>query len=120
LQNKANMENQELNNKSQLKKGVLELCILSIIEGEEVYPSDIIENLKSADLIIPEGTLYPILTRLKNAEYVNYRWVESNEGPPRKYFSLTEKGEQYRGQLEQSWQELKQSVNTILISNKTI
>ncbi len=74
-----------------MRKGVLEFCILSIIRQSEVYPSEIIEQMKNAGLSILEGTLYPLLTRLKNAELLSYRWEESVSGPPRKYFSLTEK-----------------------------
>jgi PadR family transcriptional regulator, regulatory protein PadR len=108
------METQE-NNRSQLKKGVLELCVLSIIQtGEEAYPSDMLEQMRKADLQIPEGTLYPILTRLKNAGYLNYRWVESTEGPPRKYFNLTPEGETYRNQLQLGWIALAKSVNQII------
>jgi PadR family transcriptional regulator, regulatory protein PadR len=108
------MENQD-NIKSQLKKGVLELCILSAIQtGEEAYPSDMLELMRKADLVIPEGTLYPILTRLKNAGYLNYRWVESTEGPPRKYFSLSAQGEAYRNLLQLGWIELANSVNQII------
>lgn len=81
------------NTQSQMRKGVLEFCILSIIKRAEAYPSDIIEEMKKANLNILEGTLYPLLTRLKNADLLSYRWVESLAGPPRKYFSLTEKRE---------------------------
>ena len=80
------------NTASQMRKGVLEFCILSVIKQGEAYPSDIIDKMKAANLNIFEGTLYPLLTRLKNAEFLTYRWIESNSGPPRKYFSLTEKG----------------------------
>ena len=83
------------NTASQMRKGVLEFCSLSIIKLGEAYPSDIIDMMKSANLNILEGTLYPLLTRLKNAEFLTYRWVESNSGPPRKYFSLTEKGAKF-------------------------
>jgi PadR family transcriptional regulator PadR len=81
------------NTQSQMRKGILEFCILSIIRRGEAYPSDIVEEMKTAGLHILEGTLYPLLTRLKNSEMLTYRWVESNSGPPRKYFLLTEKGE---------------------------
>jgi PadR family transcriptional regulator, regulatory protein PadR len=108
------METQE-NIKSQLKKGVLELCILTVIQnGEEAYPSDMLEQLRNAEMHIPEGTLYPILTRLKNAGYLNYRWVESTEGPPRKYFTLTEQGESYCNLLQIGWLDLSKSVNLII------
>jgi PadR family transcriptional regulator, regulatory protein PadR len=101
------------NTQSQMRKGILEFCILSIIRRGEAYPSDIVEEMKAANLYILEGTLYPLLTRLKNAEMLTYRWVESNSGPPRKYFSLTEKGEAFYNELEQTWKELADAVNTL-------
>lgn len=101
------------NTQSQMRKGVLEFCILSIIRQGEAYPSDIIEKMKEAKLDIFEGTLYPLLTRLKNAGLLSYRWVESNFGPPRKYFSMTEKGEAFYGQLEETWNELADAVNQL-------
>lgn len=101
------------NTASQMRKGVLEFCILSIIKLGEAYPSDIIDIMKSANLHILEGTLYPLLTRLKNAEFLTYRWVESNSGPPRKYFSLTEKGAKFYDELEATWLELASAVDTI-------
>jgi len=101
------------NTQSQMRKGVLEFCILSIIRQGEVYPSDIIEKMKTAKLDILEGTLYPLLTRLKNANLLSYRWVESNSGPPRKYFSMTENGEAFYRQLEETWNELAGAVNQL-------
>lgn len=101
------------NTSSQMRKGVLEFCILSIIRKSEVYPSDIIDRMKAAGLSILEGTLYPLLTRLKNAELLSYRWEESMSGPPRKYFSLTEKGEAFYLELQQTWQQLADAVNEL-------
>ena len=101
------------NTASQMRKGVLEFCILSIIKQGEAYPSDIIERMKSANLNILEGTLYPLLTRLKNAEFLTYRWTESNSGPPRKYFSLTEKGAAFYKELESTWNELANAVKEL-------
>ena len=101
------------NTASQMRKGVLEFCILSIIKQGEAYPSDIIERMKSANLNILEGTLYPLLTRLKNAEFLTYRWIESNSGPPRKYFSLTEKGAAFYKELESTWNELANAVKEL-------
>jgi PadR family transcriptional regulator PadR len=101
------------NTQSQMRKGILEFCILSIIRRGEAYPSDIVEEMKAANLQILEGTLYPLLTRLKNADMLTYRWVESNSGPPRKYFSLTEKGENFYKELEQTWNELSNGVNAL-------
>ena len=112
--NKMNIDNTA----SQMRKGVLEFCILSIIKLGEAYPSDIIDIMKSANLNILEGTLYPLLTRLKNAEFLTYRWVESNSGPPRKYFSLTEKGAKFYEELETTWLELAGAVETITGKNK--
>ncbi len=105
------------NTQSQMRKGVLEFCILSVIQRGEVYPSDIIEEMKKANLNILEGTLYPLLTRLKNADLLTYRWVESSSGPPRKYFSLTEKGAAFYKELEQTWNEMASSVATVTRSN---
>lgn len=101
------------NTASQMRKGVLEFCILSVIKEGEVYPSDIIEKMKAANLNILEGTLYPLLTRLKNAEFLTYRWVESSSGPPRKYFSLTEKGAAFYQELEATWVELANAVQLL-------
>ena len=101
------------NTQSQMRKGILEFCILSIIRRGEAYPSNIVEEMKGANLQIFEGTLYPLLTRLKNAEMLSYRWVESNSGPPRKYFSLTETGETFYKELESTWLELVNAVNAL-------
>jgi PadR family transcriptional regulator PadR len=101
------------NTQSQMRKGILEFCIFSIIRRGEAYPSDIVEEMRGANLQIFEGTLYPLLTRLKNADMLTYRWVESNSGPPRKYFSLTPKGEEFYRELEATWNELANAVNTL-------
>ena len=101
------------NTQSQMRKGVLEFCILSVIKQGEAYPSDIIEKMKEAKLDILEGTLYPLLTRLKNAELLTYRWVERSSGPPRKYFSMTEKGEAFYRELESTWNELANAVHQL-------
>ncbi|HLP13448.1 MAG TPA: PadR family transcriptional regulator [Flavobacteriales bacterium] len=99
------------NAKQQMKKGVIELCVLSIIKNNESYPSDIINELQAAKIIVVEGTLYPLLTRLKNNGLLSYRWVESESGPPRKYYSLTADGETYFAGLLEAWQELTKVVN---------
>ncbi|MCA6469200.1 MAG: PadR family transcriptional regulator [Chitinophagaceae bacterium] len=101
------------NTQSQMRKGVLEFCILSIIRQGEVYPSDLVEKMKAANLHILEGTLYPLLTRLKNAGVLAYRWVESNSGPPRKYFVMTDQGLEFYKELEATWQELANAVATL-------
>ncbi len=106
------------NTQSQMRKGILEFCILSIIRRGEAYPGDIVEEMRASNLQILEGTLYPLLTRLKNAAMLTYRWEESNSGPPRKYFSLTKKGEAFFNELEQTWDELSGAVNK-LASKKT-
>lgn len=105
------------NAKAQMKKGILELCILSIIARGEVYASDIIEELKSAKMIVVEGTLYPLLTRLKNEGLLKYRWEESTAGPPRKYFQLTEDGSLYIAELNKTWEELTVAVAHITKPN---
>jgi len=106
------------NTQNQMRKGVLEFCILSIIQREEAYPSDIIEEMKKAHLNILEGTLYPLLTRLKNADLLAYRWVESSGGPPRKYFSLTEKGAAFYKELEMTWRGMSDSVERVIGNGK--
>ncbi|HMR83009.1 MAG TPA: PadR family transcriptional regulator [Niabella sp.] len=106
------------NTQSQMRKGILEFCILSVIERGEAYPSDIAEEMKNAGLHILEGTLYPLLTRLKNAEMVTYRWEESSGGPPRKYFSLTAKGHDFYRELQQTWDELSAAVNSLTNASK--
>jgi len=105
------------NTQSQMRKGILEFCILSIIKRDEVYPSDIAEKMKSANLNVLEGTLYPLLTRLKNAGLLTYRWVESLSGPPRKYFSLTDAGHAFLQELEDTWKELSDAVDQITNHN---
>ena len=109
MENKFNIENTQ----SQMRRGILEFCILSVIRRGEAYPSDIVEEMRESQLQVLEGTLYPLLTRLKNAGMLTYRWVESNSGPPRKYFSLTEQGIGFYKQLEDTWNELAHAVNTL-------
>jgi len=99
------------NTQAQMRKGVLEFCILSIISQGEIYPSDIIMKMKEAKLIVVEGTLYPLLTRLKNAGLLAYSWVESNAGPPRKYYKLTPLGDEFLKELRVTWAELVSAVN---------
>ena len=101
------------NVKSQMRKGVLEYCILLILEKEPAYTSDIIQKLQEAKLIVVEGTLYPLLTRLKNSGLLSYQWIESTQGPPRKYYKLTQDGEAFLKELENSWQELNDTRNHI-------
>lgn len=103
--------------KAQMRKGVLELCILAIIKRKTVYASDIIGQLKESELIVVEGTLYPLLTRLKNDGFLSYRWEESKSGPPRKYYEITTLGEKFLKELDQAWKELLGAVNHI-IDNK--
>jgi PadR family transcriptional regulator, regulatory protein PadR len=101
------------NTKAQMRKGILEYCILSVLSRNSCYASDIIKELKEAEVIVVEGTLYPLLTRQKNAGLLSYRWEESQQGPPRKYYELTEAGRAYLVDLDNSWQELVESVNRI-------
>jgi PadR family transcriptional regulator PadR len=97
-----------------MRKGILEYCILSILDKkQEAYPSEILETLKDAKLIVVEGTLYPLLTRLKNMELLSYRWEESQSGPPRKYFALTKLGKAFLEELDSTWKELSEAVNKI-------
>jgi PadR family transcriptional regulator PadR len=102
------------NAKVQMRKGILEFCILQIISRGEVYASDMLEELTSAKIMVVEGTLYPLLTRLKNSGLLDYKWVESSSGPPRKYYVLTENGKSFLEQLETTWKELQESVAQII------
>ena len=101
------------NTKAQMRKGVLEYCILSVLKDGEAYTSDILESLKDAKLLVVEGTIYPLLTRLKNAGLLSYRWEESTGGPPRKYYELTETGKLFVKELNTTWSELQQAVNRV-------
>ena len=101
------------NIKSQMRKGLLEYCILSIIHKNEAYASDILDQLKVAQLGVVEGTVYPLLTRMKNEGLLTYRWQESTGGPPRKYYTLTESGQQLLAQLDAEWQSICQAINLI-------
>jgi PadR family transcriptional regulator PadR len=100
--------------KAQMKKGVLEIVILSIIARGESYASDIIKELREANLLVVEGTLYPLLTRLKNEGMLEYRWEESKSGPPRKYYAITTLGKNISTQLNQDWQELVSSIDQLI------
>jgi PadR family transcriptional regulator, regulatory protein PadR len=104
------------NTQIQMRKGLLEFCILHIISRGEVYASDMIEELTGAKMIVVEGTLYPLLQRLKNASLVTYKWVESESGPPRKYYSITDEGKKFLETLNETWESLVQS--TQLITSK--
>ena len=101
------------NTQVQMRKGILEFCILHIISRGEVYASDMLAELTSAKIIVVEGTLYPLLTRLRKAELLDYKWVESLSGPPRKYYTLTEKGKEFLKSLQTTWSELVSSTNQI-------
>ena len=106
------------NTQVQMRKGVLEFCILHIISRGEVYASDMLEELTSAKIIVVEGTLYPLLTRLRKAGLVEYKWVESSSGPPRKYYRLTEEGRQFLLKLDDTWGELINSTHKIISQGK--
>lgn len=105
------------NTKAQMRKGILEFCILSLIDQREMYVSDLIDELKKGKLDVVEGTLYPLLTRLKNGEFLSYRWEESTGGPPRKYYQITEQGKLFLTELGTTWIELTDSVNQITKNN---
>ncbi|MCX7727995.1 MAG: PadR family transcriptional regulator [Bacteroidia bacterium] len=102
------------NIQSQMRKGILELCILSILEKGDAYPTEIINELKIAKLIVVEGTLYPLLNRLKDEGYLTYQWVESKQGPPRKYYHITSEGKKFLKELIENWEEIVKSVNKII------
>ncbi|GAB1309486.1 PadR family transcriptional regulator [Urechidicola sp. KH5] len=101
------------NTKAQMRKGVLEYCILSILKNGDAYTSEILGHLKDAKLLVVEGTVYPLLTRLKNAGLLSYRWEESTSGPPRKYYGLTETGKLFLKELNTTWDELVSAVQVV-------
>ena len=105
-----NIENAQV----QMRKGILEFCILHVISRGEVYASDMLDELTSARIMVVEGTLYPLLTRLKNAGLLDYKWVESSSGPPRKYYVLTDDGKQFLDAMQGTWLDLAESVQTII------
>ena len=105
------------NTKAQMRKGVLEYCILSVLRDNDAYVAEILDTLKDAKLLVVEGTIYPLLTRLKNAGLLNYRWEESTSGPPRKYYGLTENGKVFLKELTSTWDELQTAV-TIVTTQK--
>jgi len=107
------------NTQVQMRKGILEFCILHIISRGEVYASDMLEELTSVKIMVVEGTLYPLLTRLRKAGLVDYKWVESKSGPPRKYYTLTDDGVAFLEQLDQTWDELLASTNRIIKKKST-
>jgi len=107
------------NTKAQMRKGVLEYCILSILKNGDAYTSEILSTLKGAQMIVVEGTIYPLLTRLKNADLLTYRWEESTSGPPRKYYVLTEKGGLFIKELDKTWTNLLTAVHQITSKKST-
>ena len=107
------------NVKAQMRKGILEYCILGILSRGDAYASQIISELKQAEMIVVEGTLYPILTRQKNQGLLSYRWEESTQGPPRKYYELTEKGREFLSQLDAAWDEMVGQIRTIRWAEQT-
>lgn len=107
------------NSKAQLRKGILEFCVLALLKKREAYPSDLLTELKKAELIVVEGTLYPLLNRLKNDGLLTYRWEESKSGPPRKYYKLTSEGIRFHKELTTSWNEVRNAVEKINTENQT-
>ncbi len=107
------------NTKAQMRKGVLEFCILSVLRDGEAYTSDILDTLKDAKMLVVEGTIYPLLTRLKNSGLLSYRWEESTGGPPRKYYELTDTGKLFLTELNDTWAELQQAVNKVTSEKNT-
>lgn len=105
-------------NSIQLRKGVLEMCVLHLTLNEPKYTGDLLRELKDASLLVVEGTLYPLLNRLKDDELLEYYWEESTSGPPRKYYRCTLAGEDYLKKLKKNWVELVSSVNSILGEQK--
>ena len=107
------MESTTDNVRSQIRKGVLEYCILCILSKKDAYASNIIDELKAANMIVVEGTLYPLLIRQKNQGLLTYRWEESTQGPPRKYYEITEKGRAQLAEMDAAWQEMVLSIDTL-------
>ncbi len=105
------------NTKAQMRKGILEYCILLNLSRKPSYASDIISELKTAQMIVVEGTLYPLLTRLKNDGYLGYRWEESVQGPPRKYYELTDDGRKFLLELDMAWSDLVDAINQLKNNN---
>ncbi len=107
------------NTKAQMRKGVLEYCILTILQPKDAYTSEILSQLKDAKLLVVEGTVYPLLTRLKNTGLLSYRWEESTSGPPRKYYALTETGKLFLKELNNTWEDLVEAVNLVTTNKST-
>ena len=105
------------NTKAQMRKGILEYCILAMLKNKDAYVAELLDGLKTAQLLVVEGTLYPLLTRLKNAGYLDYRWEESTSGPPRKYYQITDHGSGFLDELHQSWISLNTSVAMVTKNN---
>ena len=105
------------NTKAQMRKGILEFCILAILDRKPAYTSEILAVLKEAELLVVEGTIYPLLTRLKNAGLLSYKWEESTSGPPRKYYAITETGALFLKELNITWHNLSKAVN--IVTTKT-
>ncbi len=101
------------NTQAQMRKGILEYCILLIIAQQDAYVQDIINKLKASKMLVVEGTIYPLLTRLKNTGLLAYRWEESTQGPPRKYYNITENGRKVLQELEASWNELTEAISSL-------
>ena len=106
------------NTKAQMRKGVLEFCILSVLQDQEAYTSDLLQTLKSAKMLVVEGTVYPLLTRLKNSGLLQYRWEESTSGPPRKYYAITAEGREFLNELQDTWNELQNAVDDLTTSKQ--
>ena len=105
------------NTKAQMRKGILEYCILAMLKNKDAYVAELLDGLKTAQLLVVEGTLYPLLTRLKNAGHLDYRWEESTSGPPRKYYQITDQGSGFLDELHQSWISLNTSVAMVTKNN---
>ena len=107
------MDNSAENVRSQMRKGVLEYCILSLLAKEDAYATSIIARLKDVNMIVVEGTLYPLLIRQKNQGLLAYRWEESPQGPPRKYYSITDKGREHLAQMDEAWNDIIATIEKI-------
>ena len=101
------------NVRAQMRKGVLEYCILLLLAKEDAYASSIISKLKESNMIVVEGTLYPLLIRQKNQGLLQYRWEESPQGPPRKYYAITDKGREQLEEMNNAWKEIVTTIENI-------
>lgn len=98
---------------SPIRKGLMEFAVLRVIAGEKLYVAEMLQRLAGTEFATQEGTLYPLLSRLRRENMVDYEWRESEAGPPRKYYRLTESGQRALAELQGYWQHLTETLNRI-------